>query len=125
MLPGQLCVLQATVLLVLPVHGTPPFLASRSIFLTPCLVPPPHVLVHSVHVPHAPQRQSTDNTKRMISVYSKTSFLDKFFGVAKLKMWNSSIPGQACSAQTLKSVDSPSHFAPPFWDCCSISRSLV
>ena len=34
-------------------------------------------------------------------------------------------PGQACSAQTLKSVDSPEHFSPPFWACCSISLSLV
>ena len=58
-IPGQLCLLQETVLLVLPTHGFPPCFASCSIFRTPYLVPPPHVLVQSVQEPQDPQRQST------------------------------------------------------------------
>ena len=58
-IPGQLCLLQETVRLVLPTHGFPPCFASCSIFRTPYLVPPPQVLVHSVQEPQAPQRQST------------------------------------------------------------------
>ena len=60
---GQLCVLHEAVPVVFPVQGIPPFLASVSTFRTPCLIPPPHGLVHLAHVPQFPDRQSTNDTK--------------------------------------------------------------
>ena len=86
LLPGQLCVLQAAVLMVLPVHGTPPFVAFRSTLRTPCLVPPPQVFVHSVHVCQFPQRQSTYNEKRNLCINVKKNEYFEIYDQSNTKL---------------------------------------
>ena len=64
------------------------------------------------------------NKNNLFDMVFKT-FLIYFTCLIKIGLSFELVPGQACSLQTRRSVDSPSHFAPPLKACCSTSRSRV